>query len=66
MSTLNDELPDHYVITVMTTLDALQKIKTGKATGPDDIPAWDHTYTLAYPRTVIVNSSLREGVLPQD
>ena len=37
--TLNEELPDQYVITVMTTLDALQHIKTGKATGPDKIPA---------------------------
>ena len=67
--TLNDELPDQYVITVMTTLDALQHIKTGKATGPDNIPAWvlkDHAYTLASPLTAIFNSSLREGVLPQE
>ena len=67
--TLNDELPDQYVINVMTTLDALQHIKTGKATGPDNIPAWvlkDHAYTLASPLTAIFNSSLREGVLPQE
>ena len=44
-------------------------IKTGKATGPDNIPAWvlkDHAYTLASPLTAIFNSSLREGVLPQE
>ena len=50
-------------------MDALQHIKTGKATGPDNIPAWvlkDHAYTLASPLTSIFNSSLREGVLPQE
>ena len=67
--TLNDDLPDQYVITVMTTMVDLQHIKTGKATGPDNIPAWvlkDQAYTLASPLTAIFNSSLREGVLPQE
>ena len=51
------------------TLLALQRVKTNKATGPDNIPAWvlkDHTNILAAPLTAIVNSSLREGVIPNE
>ena len=38
--TVNEELPDQYVISVMTTFKALQKVKANKATWPDNIPAW--------------------------
>ena len=38
--TANEELPDQYVISVMTTFRALQKVNANKATGPGNIPAW--------------------------
>ena len=65
--TVNEELPDAYCISVDETLLALQRVKTNKATGPDNIPAWvlkDHANILAAPLTAIFNSSLREGVIP--
>ena len=37
---VNEELPDQYVISVCTTLKALESVKAKKATGPDNIPAW--------------------------
>ena len=64
--TVNEELPDAYCISVDVTLLALQRVKTNKATGPDNIPAWvlkDHAIILAAPLTAIFNSSLREGVI---
>ena len=67
--TVNEELPDAYCISVDVTLLALQRVKTNKSTGPDNIPAWvlkDHANILAAPLTVIFNSSLREGVLPNE
>ena len=62
-----DELPDQYIISVVTILDALTRVKVNKATGPDDIPAWvirNNADVLAAPLTAIFNSSLREGILP--
>ena len=62
-----DELPDQYIISVETTIDALTRVKVNKATGPDDIPAWvirNNADVLAAPLTAIFNSSLREGILP--
>ena len=63
-----DELPDQYIISVETTLDALTRVKVNKATGPDDIPAWVirkiNADVLAAPLTAIFNNSLREGILP--
>lgn len=67
--TVNEELPDQYVIDVMTTFKALQNVKVNKATGPDNIPAWvlrNHANVLAPPLTAIFNKSLREGVLPME
>ena len=52
--TVNEELPDAYTISV---------------THPDNIPAWvlkDHAIILAAPLTAIFNSSLREGVIPNE
>ena len=37
---VNEELPDQYVISVADTVEALRKIKANKAMGPDNIPAW--------------------------
>ena len=65
--TVNDELPDQYVIPVMKTFEALCNVKVRKATGPDNIPAWlitNHAEVLAPPLTAIFNNSLREGVVP--
>ena len=67
--TVNEELPDAYCISVDVTLLALQRVNTNKATGPDNIPAWvlkDHAIILAAPLTAIFNSSLREGVIPNE
>ena len=61
------QLPDEYVIDLTTTLQALRKVKTNKATGPDNVPAWilnDHANIIAGPLTAIFNSSLREGIIP--
>ena len=68
--TVNEELPDQYVISVCTTFKALESVKANKATGPDNIPAWvlrNHGNVLVPPLTAIfVNNSLREGVLPME
>ena len=66
---VNEELPDQYVISVADTVEALRKVKTNKATGPDNIPAWvlkDNATILAPPLTAIFNSSLRERFLPTE
>ena len=57
--TVNDELPDQYVIPVMNTFEALCNVKVRKATGPDTIPAWllkNNAEVLAPPLTAIFNS----------
>ena len=68
--TVNEELPDAFSIREYVTLLALQRVKTNKTTGPDNIPAWvlkNHANILAAPLTAIFNSSLREaGVLPNE
>ena len=64
---LQEPLPDAYTVTVANTQKALSEVKTRKATGPDQIPAWvlkDFSHVLAAPLAAIFNSSLREGVLP--
>ena len=51
---VQDEIPAEYVISVMTTENALQQIKVNKAVGPDNIPAWvlrDNASTIAAPLT---------------
>ena len=65
---VDDQLPDEYVIALTTTLQALRKVKTNKATVPDNVPDWilkNHANILAGPLTEIFNSSLREGVIPE-
>ena len=64
---VQDEIPAEYVISVMTTENALQHIKVNKAVGPDNVPAWvlrDNASTLAAPLTALFNTSLRDGVIP--
>ena len=49
-------------------MQALRKVKTNKATGPDNVPAWilkHHASILAGPLTAIFNASLREGIIPE-
>ena len=61
------QLQDEYVIDLTATLQALRKVKTNKATGPDNVPAWilkNQAYILAGPLTALFNSSLREGIIP--
>ena len=65
---VDGQLPDEYAIDLTTTLQALRKVKTNKATGPDNVPAWilkNHANILAGPLTAIFNSSLREGTIPE-
>ena len=65
---VDGQLPDEYVIDLATTLQAIRKVKTNKATGPDNVPAWilkNHAGILAGPLTAIFNGSLREGILPE-
>ena len=64
---VQDEIPAEYVISVMTTENALQQIKVNKAVGPDNVPAWvlrDNASTLAAPLSALFNTSLRDGVIP--
>ena len=37
---VDGQLPDEYIIDITNTLQALRNVKTDKATGPDNIPAW--------------------------
>ena len=65
---VDGQLPDEYVIDLTTTLQALRKVKTNKATGPDNVPAWiikNHANILAGALTAIFYSSLREGLIPE-
>ena len=59
--TVNEELPDAYCISVDVTLLALQRVKTNKAKGSDNIHAWllkDQANILAAPLTAIFNAAL--------
>ena len=59
MFDVNEELPDQYVISVCTTVKALENVKANKATGPDKIPAWvlrNYANVLAPPLAAIFNN----------
>ena len=61
-------LPDGYIIDLTITPQSLRKVKTDKATGPDNVPAWilkHHGNIIAGSLTAIFNSSLREGIIPE-
>ena len=60
-------VPDADTINVDEVAISLSRIKTHKATGPDEIPNWilhDYAAILAPPVCAIFNSSLREGTVP--
>ena len=64
----DEPLPAEFIISVIDTEVALEKVKVNKATGPANIPPWvlkDCSHLLATPVTAIFNSSLREGALPK-
>ena len=64
---VQDEIPAEYVISDMTTENALQQIKLNKAVGPGNVPAWflsDNASTITAPLTALFNTSLRDGVIP--
>ena len=50
---VNEEPPDQYVISVMTTLRAPQKVKANKAIGPDNIPTLGTKEPCRYTRSSI-------------
>ena len=55
--TVEGELPDECIISVQPTGNALRNIKTNKASGPDNTPAWVlkyHAALLAPPLTAIL------------
>jgi hypothetical protein len=61
-------VPDKYVISLESTRNALIRIKTNKAMGPDSIPNWllkGAADNLAIPICAMWNSSLREGNVPR-
>ena len=45
--TVEGELPDECIISIQTTVKALRNIKTNKASGPDNTPAWVLKYHAA-------------------
>ena len=62
------ETPSAFTISVDNVEQKLSKLKLGKATGPDGIPAWllrDFSTVLSRPLAAIFNSSVREGYVPQ-
>ncbi len=62
------QLPAQFTIEVTDTERELLKLKTAKATGPDEIPAWvlkDFAHILTGPLTAIfAYCSTRQGVVP--
>ena len=64
---IESDIPDDYIISVITTEEALSRIKPNKAIGPDNVPGFvlrDNASVLAAPLACVFNSSLREGVVP--
>ncbi|KAI0224656.1 hypothetical protein LSAT2_024361 [Lamellibrachia satsuma] len=60
-------VPYTYIINVDELAISLSRIKTHKATGPDEIPKWilhDYAAILAPPVCAIFDSSLQEGTVP--
>ena len=60
-------VPYAYIINVDEVAISLSRIKTHKATGPDEIPNWilhDYAAIFAPPVCAVFNSSIREGTVP--
>ena len=69
VSTVNEQLPDQYSISIFSTFKALESVKVNKVTGPNNIPAWvlrNHANVLVPPLTAIFNKPLKESVLPME
>jgi hypothetical protein len=61
------DIPAEFIITVESTMTALSKINTSKATGPDGIPNWllkTCAVSLAAPICSMWNACMREGRMP--
>ena len=64
---IESDIPDDYIIGVITTEEALSRIKPNKAIGPDNVPGFvlrDNASVLAAPLACLFNCSLCEGVVP--
>ena len=64
---IEEPLPAEFTIEAASTQRALQNVKYRKTTGPDNIPPLivkNYAHLLVAPVTAILNSSLREGKLP--
>jgi len=60
-------MPSEYIVDVSEVYEKLSKIKLAKAVGPDNIShkiLQNLAATLAPPVTSIINSSMRQGVVP--
>ena len=63
---IGSDIPDDYIISVITTEEALSIIKSNKAMGPDNVLGFvprHNASVLAAPLACLFNSSLREGVV---
>ena len=63
---IESDIPYDYIISVITTEEALSRIKPNKAMGPDNVPGFvlrANASVLAAPLACLFNSSLREGVV---
>ncbi len=64
---VTEPVPANFCVTVEETEQALRRVKSGKAMGPDNIPAWvvkGFAPFLVPPVAAIFNSLIREGVVP--
>ena len=61
------QVPDKFIVSTFEVYQELEKIKVHKATGPDEIPnkiLKKLSHILAEPICAIINSSIREGIVP--
>ena len=62
------QVPDKFIVSTFEVYQELDKIKVHKATGPDEIPnkiLKELSHILAEPICAIINSSIREGIVPE-
>ena len=62
-----EQIPSEYIVDVADVYALLSKVKVHKSMGPDGIPhkiLRDLSDVLAPPLTAIINSSLRQGIVP--
>lgn len=64
---VNHHIPDEFIIPIHQVEQRLQKIKTTKSSGPDNIPNWllqDLSKELSAPICAIWNASFRDSYIP--